>query len=561
MLRKLGCFVMAMGLAVPLWAGEGAGSISGHVRTPDGMPQMGAMVEVLGSAARTLKAFTDAQGFYSISGLLPGMYSLKISAPYFLPVIRQHVGLHPGSGVLVNVTLNTLFQAVQIAPSRSSGDDDDWKWVLRSASNRPILRALDDDAALGTPEDEKPSHNLTGRLSFLAGSPSTGFGSASDMSTGFAVERSIFSSGTVGLRGSLGYGDGSPAAIVRASYRHKLGNGSEPEVAFTMRNLPAPAVNLRNSSLQALALTTSDGFTLGDVVELKFGSELQTLQFMGRVTAFRPFGSVGVHLSPNTVVQYRYSSAEPDSRLEKGFESAPGDFSEAQPRVSMASYAPALERAHHQEVSISQRVGANSLQFAMYTDRVNDPALTGVGEMFTTDGETLPDPYSGTFTYQGRNLDTRGFRMVFAHKFTSDVTGTVEYAYGGALVPGNEEVDLRDVRQAMQVKNRDAVSAKLSGGVPHAKTQWIASYRWTSGTTLTPVDMFDDSPGRTDPYLGVFLRQPIPGTGFLPGRMDAVVDIRNLLAQGYVPVMGNDGRTVYLVQAARSIRGGVAFTF
>ena len=41
----------------------------------------------------------------------------------------------------------------------------------------------------------------------------------------------------------------------------------------------------------------------------------------------------------------------------------------------------------------------------------------------------------------------------------------------------------------------------------------------------------------------------------------AMVDVRNLLAQGYVPVLGNDGHTVYLVQSARSVRGGVAFTF
>ena len=44
-------------------------------------------------------------------------------------------------------------------------------------------------------------------------------------------------------------------------------------------------------------------------------------------------------------------------------------------------------------------------------------------------------------------------------------------------------------------------------------------------------------------------------------RMDAVVDVRNLLAQGYVPLLGQDGHTVYLVQSARSIRGGVAFSF
>jgi hypothetical protein len=47
----------------------------------------------------------------------------------------------------------------------------------------------------------------------------------------------------------------------------------------------------------------------------------------------------------------------------------------------------------------------------------------------------------------------------------------------------------------------------------------------------------------------------------MPGNMEALIDLRNLLAQGYVPVMGPDGQTVYLVQSARSVRGGVAFTF
>jgi len=57
------------------------------------------------------------------------------------------------------------------------------------------------------------------------------------------------------------------------------------------------------------------------------------------------------------------------------------------------------------------------------------------------------------------------------------------------------------------------------------------------------------------------VRQPIPGTHFLPGHMDAIIDVRNLLAQGYVPVLGQDGRTLYLVDSSRSVRGGVAFTF
>jgi hypothetical protein len=47
----------------------------------------------------------------------------------------------------------------------------------------------------------------------------------------------------------------------------------------------------------------------------------------------------------------------------------------------------------------------------------------------------------------------------------------------------------------------------------------------------------------------------------VPGHFEALVDLRNLLAQGYVPVIGPDGHTVYLVQSARAVRGGVAFNF
>lgn len=557
MLRKLGCVVVAFGLAFPVWAAEKPGSISGHVRNATGTPQMGAMVEILGSAVPVLRAFTDADGYYSIRNLIPGVYNLKISAPYFLTATRSRVTLHGGGGAIVNVTLNTLFDAVQSASWNGTQDTDDWKWVLRSPANRPILRLANAPApANGTQESD-----FKGSLSFLAGSASQGFGSASDMSTGFSVEKSLFSSGTLALRGNVGYGLGLPAGVVRASYTHKLANGSEPEAALTLRTLPSPAVGLRKASLQALALTTSDDFVMGDVLELKFGSELQTIQFLGRVTAFRPFGSARAHLSPNTVVEYSYASSEPDTRLDKGFDTAPADLSESQPRMTMAGFTSALERAHHHEVSLSRRSGKESIQVAFYSDRIADPALTGVGEFSSENGDILPDPYSGTFTYQGRELDTHGLRFVWQHQVTKDIAATFDYGYGGVLDMGPGATNLQDARETMQVKNQQTVAGKIGGTLGGGKTHWIASYRWTGGRPLTPVDMFDASPGQADPYLSFFLRQPIPGTGFLPGHMDAVIDIRNLLAQGYVPVMGEDGHTVYLVQTARSIRGGVAFSF
>src|SRR5216683_4291125 len=228
MLRKLGTWAVVLGLTLPVWAGDRPGAISGYVRSTSGVPQMGAVVEILGSAAHSFTVFTDEAGFFSASGLLPGFYTLKVSAPSFLPALRERIGLRPGASVNVNVTLNTLLGAIQVGPLRGGTDDEDWKWTLRSVANRPILRVFDGPA-------EKENHETTGSLSFLAGSAAGGYGSGSDLSTGFSVERSIFSAGHVGVSGNVGYGEGLPAAVLRTTYSHKRADGSEPSVALTVR--------------------------------------------------------------------------------------------------------------------------------------------------------------------------------------------------------------------------------------------------------------------------------------------------------------------------------------
>jgi hypothetical protein len=542
-------------LSLPAWAGERPGVISGYVRNSSGTPQMGAVVEIAGSAVRSLTVFTDVAGFFSAANLLPGVYLVKVSAPSFLPSVNEKVGLQPGTSLRLNITLTSLMSGLRVGPLRGTADDDDWKWTLRSVANRPVLRVF--DPATGA---ELQDHNLKASVSFLAGSAAEGYGSGSDMSTGFSVERSIFSVSRVGLRGSVGYGETLPSAVLRASYSHALPDGSGPSVALTMRRFAPSDPSLHYAALQSLALNAADNFELG-VVELKFGSELQTIQFLGRVTAFRPYGSVEVHASPNTLVEYDYATSVPSTRAEKGFDSTPADLSEADPRISMVNFATRLERAHHQELSLSRRFGKNNMQVAVFSDRVANTALIGTGGVTAAGGFLLPDVSSGTFTFGGDTLNSRGLRVVLERKLYSDLTATLDYACGDVLDLTRPDVDLQDAGQWISTQRRHALAAKFSGTMPRSHTRWIASYRWVNGSALTPVDMFNASPGQSDPYLNVFVRQPIPTLGFLPAHLEAVIDLRNLLAQGYVPVIGQDGQTVYLVQAARAVRGGVTFTF
>jgi hypothetical protein len=335
-------------------------------------------------------------------------------------------------------------------------------------------------------------------------------------------------------------------------------NGSTPTMGVTVRRFAASDPSLHNAALQALALSASDDFSVGDILEFKFGSELQTIQFLGHVSAFRPYGSADLHLSPDTVLEYEYATSRPDPRMEKGFDSAPADLSESNPRVSLLNFAPKMESAHHHEVSVSHREGKTNVQVAVFSDRVGDPALTGTGLTTAVGGFLLPDVSSGTFSYTGKTLDTNGLRVVLQRKVSADLTATLDYAYGGVLDLSRSDVTLQNAQPWITTQRRHALAVKLSGTAPRTRTSWIASYRWVNGSALTPVDMFNASPGQSDPFLNIFVRQPIPAMG---GHVEAIIDLRNLLAQGYVPVLGQDGQTVYLVQSARSVRGGVAFTF
>src|SRR6202453_4423635 len=109
MFRKLGLVLIVavvVATAAP-WAWSGSlpgampGAISGYVRDGRGAPQMGAAVEILSSAADVLRVFTDDRGFYTVSSLLPGTYSVKVSAPSFLPSLREKIGVRAGAKSMV----------------------------------------------------------------------------------------------------------------------------------------------------------------------------------------------------------------------------------------------------------------------------------------------------------------------------------------------------------------------------------------------------------------------------------------------------------------------------
>lgn len=573
MTRKLGCLLVVLLSWAPVRA-AGPGAIAGFVKDTSGSPQMGAMVEIFVSAARVgTTVFTDSRGYYQAANLPAGTYQVKVSAMSFLPSLREDVVLRSGAHLVINLTLNTLADALKLMPARrgEAEEPDDWHWTLRSASNRPILRVLEKDKSSDDPDsmvvvsharsERGDGHAIKGSVAFIAGSQADGFGSSGDVTTAFALEKSLFSSGTLSFNGNIGASAGDPTGVLRASYTHDLGDSSRPTFTVTYRHFAAPGAAVLNSPYSAIEMSSSDSMTVAGFVDLSYGADLQSMEFANRVTALRPHGSVDVHLSPDMVVEYRYATAEPDTRAAKGFDTAPADLSESGPRMALTNGNPEVERASHQEVSVSRRMGDTKVQLAAFLDRVHNLVITGAGDPTSYSDDVLPDVYSGTFSYgYAPGVSAAGMRVVVQRKISEDLTATADYSTG-QVVSSDSPIDWQSLAQKLTTTRQHSIGAKLYGYVPSTGTRWIASYKWTSGNSLSSVDAFNASPGQIDPYLSVFVRQPLPCTSLIPAKMDAVLDLRNLMAQGYVPVMGQDGRTVYMVQSARSLRGGLAFTF
>jgi hypothetical protein len=566
MTHKHGILAIALLWCLGASAAVNPGVINGTVRDTAGVPQMGAVVEVLAnSAARTQTVLTDTRGTFSIAGLLPGFYTIKVTAPSFLPTIRESIRLQSGANILLNLTLNTLFEAIQLVPRHkpTAESDDDWRWALRSMANRPILRLADDKPLVVVQRgDEEGDGRLKARVSFISSSDGDALNASS---TNFQVEQSIFGKRSAipakwSLNGGLASNSTNPNAVLRAAYSREMPDGSFPEIAISAKHFAS--LNPDQPAIQALALSVANSMTFGEYLELDYGEETQMVQFRERATSFRPFTTLSAHPDKNTILQYRYATSAPSLRAAKGFDSAPADLSESNPRVTVTPMGQRIERDAHHEISLSQRLGSNKVQLALFSDTIHNAALTGTGATLTSDTNALiGDPYSGIFTYNGGNLHTQGVRAVYSRPVAHGLDATLDYAYGGVLTAPESLLEVSQTSTSLVTAKRHSAAAKLSGTAPATKTRVIASYRWLNGSALTPVDMFNASAGQTDPYLSFFIRQPIPTMHMFPSGLEALVDVRNLLAQGYRPVLSADGTTVYLVQGTRVIRAGLSFNF
>lgn len=565
--------VMLLMAAATGWAGTPA-TVTGIVRDTQGVVQMGALVQVLGADSVMVgTALTDLHGRYLIANLLPGKYEVRASGALFVPSTQRNLQLRSGKRTIVNLTMNAIFDATSWLPAeRRKADEpsDDWKWTLRSAANRPILRIFDENGDPVMISSSAAEHTRTpdkARASVTSGDGGFGAGGIHNV---FQMDRALPDGSDMRLRIDVGTMSGpavrAPSTSLAVGYQRRLGFAGAGRTVVSYQSHPEMLSSGGSSGFDTAEMASVQKTSLGDTVDLEAGGTVYVVHGPAYGMASRPFLRITAHPGSNWRAGYRMATSR-DLQSFEGLDSVELEL----PVAVLQQGKMQLERGLHQEFSVSRKTGRGMVQASYYKDNLSNVALSGSGRLAVADlnGDAqgiqtiglITDTTTDTFRMMGSGYHAQGVNLMLTEPITQALWVAVEYSTGAGLSApaGNGAVQMTSLASTLKPKASQSATVAIKGRVIHSGTQVRASYRWQPEALVTAVNPYAAFSDQA--YLSFFIRQPIRCGGLLPAGLEATVDMTNLLEQGYRPILSKDGRTLFLAQAPRMVQAGLAFNF
>jgi len=538
------------------------GSVSGTVRDSAGVPQIGAEVQMLGADLMVIATvYTDSNGRFAIPSVLPGRYAFKAIGPWFLPSMRENIRVR--SNTVVNLTMNTLYEAMQWLPAEprsGNAQKDDWKWTLRSAANRPLLRWLEDGPLVVVSDGAGAHPRLKARL--MASGQEGTFGESGERIAA-AIEDTPSDSRELLARVEFDPGSNGDMESM-LGFRQDLGfAGSVQSVAAVALHPEMSAAD--GAGVDEAAVRSWETIHLGDEFEVEAGSTQVLARLSSAspdtVATVLPFASAAWR-GTDSAIRYRMTTFLPG--VQNGVGAEDSQARSWLPGITARNGSLAIEHGLHQELGWARNTDVSGFGVLVFGDRIDDPVVEAMSHFAagnSTASEVLSDPMSGLVRAVGPEFSSTGVTANFEHRLPGGNQARVEFAYGNALVmPSSAQpATLERLLAGAHPRAAQSYSLSLSGTLEGTQIRWRASYRWQPEDTVTQVAPF--TADAAEPYMNLSNRQPIHLSHDSSGHFYALVDVRNLLAQGYRPYLLSDGSLLIFAQDQRGVSAGLAFNF
>ena len=558
--RSLSTLFALLSLGASALAADLASGVTGVIRNPQGVPQMGVLVELLhGNIVAT--AFTDLQGRYHFAQVTPGVYDLRTSATLFLPTLHRSLSLRAGSGSTINLTLTGLFDETGWLTPHHSGKSDveDWKWTLRSPANRPMLRILDDtgeaDLAVGPEAEAKPTRARHAKL--VNSSTQGGLGASTSQLTLELGDESSDHRSSDRVHVSEGISAGAPgnAAMSAVAFRETgRGQGIQRRTLAGVRSAPQVQTQA-GSGVAFVEIDTAQRMELGSMAALEVGGQTQVLHTAGgTLIAMHPFVQASARAGV-WLVRYQYATS-PESI---GFESVVDDQMLTRlPTVVQGEAGLLTEAGAHQECAVGRSLGPARIEVSGFRDTERHVALSGAlgrripGSMQMSAANRMVDQTNGAFRELVPGFTGAGMRVAAEAPLGQLGRLTAAYVNGLGLAEQSSHRTPGSARRA------SAVYVAVKHELPKSGTQVAVSYRWQPASMMTTVGRYERAD--VSPYLGVHVLQALPMGRNSGWHTELLLDATNLLQEGYHSAVDPSQELLY-ASALREMRAGVAVTF
>lgn len=571
------------------------GSLSGLIVDPLGAPQMGASVELFDSIGKLVaRTASTADGHFAFQGLAADLYSIRVTFADYLPATRDRISILGGVNSLLQIHLASLMSSIELQYKLpTAGMSDDWKWVLRtSPATRPVTRFQPAARTSASDDGRQPVFSGTHAVFSLAGGDANiadpDYTQLSDVGTGFAVSTNVFGNNRIALSGSLAQNAAfSPSAMGLSATYTRPGDlfGSSPEVRMTMEqiglmngsNTVAGAAGPNAAVVRTMEVSVYQALDLGDELHVEYGATGQTVDYFSRSTHASPFARITRSFGPAGEVLVAFSDGALPNELREHQSDASDDGTETEGNLAMQANALAripelsysnnrlqIQRVLTYEAGYSVRHGRQAVSVSAFSDDVRDGRVDVAGDTSAlSSGNLMWDGVSSVSIYNIGRYSRTGLLAAADDDVTSWLRITAGGGRMGALLADG---DLGASQPGAQLagfltqRSRAVATAAVRAKLPRTHTKLIANYGWTDSRAIVPQHIFTTQNAYFSPGLNLSLRQPLPRLFGMPGNIELRADLRNLLAQGYIP-LGGGNQTLLLVQTPRAVRGGVNFTF
>ena len=573
------------------------GNLRGAVTDPRGTPQMGAVVQLLNKYEKIVsKTLTTHEGRFAFVGLPVDTYAVRVSMASFLPASRDKIAVKAGLDSVLQIHMATLFSNVELSYTLpDAAMTEDWKWVLRSSpATRPITRYVPVSIEESSGADLKPQV-FSGTHVMLSMSGGDGGlidseAKAGDFGTGFALSTNVLGKNQVQVGGTFGQsGNFGPAALgLCALYTRSDGPGfgSPPEIAFTMTQfggvglVSAATLNPTPGNVTAIRAMSMSIYEVADPldnVHVEYGITGESVDYLQHTSRVSPFARMTVEAGNAGRIIAAYSDGGRPDELsahqqyeDSQVETNGNDLTETvntlarMPQLSERHHRLELQRTKNYELGYSKTVGSRTYSMSGFYEAVSNGRINMAGDISGFEsGDVLWDGISTTSTYNMGNYRRSGYLGSVNQKVSDGFDVAVAYGRMGGFAPGSgATVPDPDNRQSfLSEKNHNIASAKVRVRVPRSGTRVAASYEWSDPGAVIPRHIFTTQNTYITPGLNVDVRQPLPSFLGIAGHLELTGELRNLLAQGYLPVSSSAGHPLLIVEAPRAIRGGLNFIF